>query len=327
MKKKLVLAAAGVFSVFALAACSSSDKNEDIATMKGSTITVQDFYDQIKHEQSSQQQVMQMIVYKVFDDKYGKKVSDKDVDKQYDETAKAAEAQGTTIEDYLKQNGQTVKEYKKTIKQGLAYQKGIEDHIKISNKDLKTAWKSFHPEVEAQIIQIPAKKDAKDIKKQLTDGGDFTKIAKEKSTDNQTKKDGGKIKFDSQTQSIPQEVKDAAFKLKDGEVSEPIQTTNSSTYQSSYYLVKMNKNKAKGNDMKPYNKELKKIAKQTKMNDQAFTTKVIGDELKDANVKIKDDAFKNVLANFTKTNDSSNKSSNNQSKDIKDNAKTKNSNK
>ncbi|MGC3345183.1 peptidylprolyl isomerase, partial [Enterococcus faecalis] len=53
MKKKLNLAAAGAMAVFSLAACSSGSK--DIAPMKGSTITVDDFYNQIKEQSTSQQ--------------------------------------------------------------------------------------------------------------------------------------------------------------------------------------------------------------------------------------------------------------------------------
>ena len=52
MKKKLILAAAGAMAVFSLAACSSGSK--EIATMKGSTITVDDFYNQIKEQSTSQ---------------------------------------------------------------------------------------------------------------------------------------------------------------------------------------------------------------------------------------------------------------------------------
>ena len=77
------------------------------------------------------------------------------------------------------------------------------------------------------------------------------------------------------------------------------------TYQTTYYVVKMTKNKAKGNDMKPYEKEIKKIAEETKLADQTFVSKVISDELKAANVKIKDDAFKNALAGYMQTESSS----------------------
>ena len=57
--------------------------------------------------------------------------------------------------------------------------------------------------------------------------------------------------------------------------------------------------------MKPYEKEIKKIAEETKLADQTFVSKVISDELKAANVKIKDDAFKNALAGYMQTESSS----------------------
>lgn len=302
MKKKLILAAAGMFSIFALAACTGG--SQDIATMKGGTITVDDFYNQTKSSQQSQQTVQQMIIFKVFDQKYGKDVSDKEVQAKFDETKKSIEAQGGNFADQLKQAGLTEKSYKEQIKQSLAYQAGIKAHIKITDADLKAAWETFHPEVEAEIIQVATEDEAKEIKKQLDDGGDFAKIAKEKSTDEATKKDGGKVKFDSQTETISEPVKAAAFKLKDGEVSEPIQATDATGYQSTFTIVKMIKNKEKGNDMTPYKKELKEIAETAKQNDQEFTQKVTSEVLTEANVKIKDDAFKDVLAGLVETKDS-----------------------
>ena len=312
MKKKLILAAAGAMAVFSLAACSSGSK--DIATMKGSTITVDDFYNQIKEQSTSQQAFSQMVIYKVFDEKYGDKVTDKAIQKKFDDAKKQVEAQGGKFSDALTQAGLTEKTFKKQLKQRAAYDAGLKAHLKITDEDLKTAWASFHPEVEAQIIQVASEDDAKAVKKEITDGGDFAKIAKDKSTDAATKKDGGKIKFDSQSTTVPAEVKEAAFKLKDGEVSEPIAATNAQTYQTTYYVVKMTKNKAKGNDMKPYEKEIKKIAEETKLADQTFVSKVISDELKAANVKIKDDAFKNALAGYMQTESSSASSEKKESK-------------
>lgn len=302
MKKKLILAAAGIFSIFTLAACSNS--SQEIATMKGGSITVDDFFTQVKSESTTQQTVQSMIIYKVFEDKYGKDVTDKEVQTEFDKIKEQAKTQGSNVDTFLKQYGYTEKSYKALIKQQLAFQAGLDAHIKITDADLKTAWESFHPEVEAQIIQVGTKDEADDIAKQLTDGGDFSKLAKEKSLDTETKEDGGKIKFDSQNTTVPATVKEAAFNLKDGEVSKVIEATDSN-YQTVYYIVKMTKNKSKGNDMEPYKKELKEIATTTKKSDQTFTTEVISDELKAANVKIKDDAFSDVLASFIQTEDSS----------------------
>ncbi|MBM7712515.1 peptidylprolyl isomerase [Enterococcus xiangfangensis] len=300
MKKKILLATAGLLSVIVLGACSGSS-NQDIATMKGGKITVEDFYTEAKKEQTNQSLVRNMIIYKVFENAYGDKVTDKQVDKEYNKQKKQL---GDTFDTQLQSAGYTKKSYKEYLKQSLAFQEGLKAHLKITDKDLKSAWDSFHPEVTARIILASSEDDAKEIKKQLDDKGDFAKIAKEKSQDSTTKKDGGQIKFDSQSTTVPSEVKEAAFKLKNGEVSDVITTTDSSTYQTSYYLVKMEKTSSKGNDMDKYKKELKQIAEDTKMADQTFSSEVISKELKKANVKIKDDAFENILSEFLTTNSS-----------------------
>ena len=124
-----------------------------------------------------------MVIYKVFEEKYGDKVTDKDIQKNFDEAKEQVEAQGGKFSDALKQAGLTEKTFKKQLKQRAAYDAGLKAHLKITDEDLKTAWASFHPEVEAQIIQVASEDDAKAVKKEITDGGDFTKIAKEKSTD------------------------------------------------------------------------------------------------------------------------------------------------
>lgn len=303
MKKKILLATAGLLSVIVLGACSGGS-SQDIATMKGGKITVEDFYNEAKKEQSNQSLVRNMIIYKVFENAYGDKVSDKQIDKEYDKQEKQL---GDSFESQLKSAGYTKKSYKDYLKQSLAFQEGLKAHVKITDKDTKAAWDSFHPEVTARIILASSEGEAKKIKKQLDDKGDFAKIAKEKSQDQTTKKDGGEIKFDSQSTNVPAEVKEAAFKLKDGEVSDVITAMDSSTYQSSYYIVKMEKNSSKGNDMDKYKKELKQIAEDTKMADQTFSSEVIAKELKKANVKIKDDSFKNILSDFLTTNSSGKK--------------------
>lgn len=303
MKKKILLATAGLLSVIVLGACSGSS-NQDIATMKGGKITVEDFYNEAKKEQTNQSLVRNMIIYKVFENAYGDKVTDKQIDKEYEKSEKQM---GDSFESQLKSAGYTKKTYKEYLKQSLAFQEGLKAHVKITDKDVKAAWDSFHPEVTARIILASSEDEAKEIKKQLDDKGDFAKIAKEKSQDSTTKEDGGEIKFDSQSSTVPAEVKEAAFKLKDGEVSDVITSMDSSTYQSSYYIVKMEKNSSKGNDMNKYKKELNQIAEDTKMADQTFSSKVIADELKKANVKIKDDTFENILSDFLTTNSSSKK--------------------
>ncbi|MFS1159657.1 peptidylprolyl isomerase [Enterococcus lactis] len=293
--KKRFLALAIVLGTGLLSGCTNAGEKTAVS-YKGGTISEQEVMDSLKKMQGADSTVQQLIVYQVFEDKYGDDVSAKEVDSQYDQTKKQL---GDSFDSQLKTAGYTEETFKDSIKQSLAFQEGLKKHIKLTDEDLKTAWKTFHPEVEAQIIQVASENDAKDVKKAADKGDDFSKLAKDKSTDTTTKEDGGKVKFDSTTTTVPTEVKEAAFKLKDGQVSDVITSTNTSTYATEYYVVKMVKNQNKGNDMDKYKKELKEIATDTKLSDSTFQNKVIGEVLKDANVKIKDKDFENVLSTFT----------------------------
>ncbi|HEG4559233.1 peptidylprolyl isomerase [Enterococcus faecium] len=293
--KKRFLALAIVLGTGLLSGCTNAGEKTAVS-YKGGTISEQEVMDSLKKMQGADSAVQQLIVYQVFEDKYGDDVSTKEIDSQYDQTKKQL---GDSFESQLKSAGYTEQTFKDSIKQSLAFQEGLKKHIKLTDEDLKTAWESFHPEVEAQIIQVASEDDAKDVKKAADKGDDFSKLAKDKSTDTTTKEDGGKVKFDSTTTTVPAEVKEAAFKLKDGQVSDVITSTNASTYTTEYYVVKMVKNQNKGNDMDKYKKELKEIATDTKLSDSTFQNKVIGEVLKDANVKIKDKDFENVLSTFT----------------------------
>lgn len=293
--KKRFLALAIVLGTGLLSGCTNAGEKTAVS-YKGGTISEQEVMDSLKKMQGADSAVQRLIVYQVFEDKYGDDVSTKEIDSQYDQTKKQL---GDSFDSQLKSAGYTEQTFKDSIKQSLAFQEGLKKHIKLTDEDLKTAWESFHPEVEAQIIQVASEDDAKDVKKAADKGDDFSKLAKDKSTDTTTKEDGGKVKFDSTTTTVPAEVKEAAFKLKDGQVSDVITSTNASTYTTEYYVVKMVKNQNKGNDMDKYKKELKEIATDTKLSDSTFQNKVIGEVLKDANVKIKDKDFENVLSTFT----------------------------
>ncbi|HDL1094025.1 TPA: peptidyl-prolyl cis-trans isomerase, partial [Enterococcus faecium] len=276
--KKRFLALAIVLGTGLLSGCTNAGEKTAVS-YKGGTISEQEVMDSLKKMQGADSAVQQLIVYQVFEDKYGDDVSTKEIDSQYDQTKKQL---GDSFDSQLKSAGYTEQTFKDSIKQSLAFQEGLKKHIKLTDEDLKTAWESFHPEVEAQIIQVASEDDAKDVKKAADKGDDFSKLAKDKSTDTTTKEDGGKVKFDSTTTTVPAEVKEAAFKLKDGQVSDVITSTNASTYTTEYYVVKMVKNQNKGNDMDKYKKELKEIATDTKLSDSTFQNKVIGEVLKDA---------------------------------------------
>lgn len=319
--KKFKLAAVALLSMVTLAGCSGG---KDIVTMKGGKITDTQFFDELKKSATSSETLVNMIIQKITLDDYGKKVDQKEIDKQY---AAYEEQNGgkKQFEALLKQNNMDAKQFKENIKQSLAFKEMLKSHIKITDADLKETWKTYHPQVETQIMSFDSKEDAEKALKKVNDGEDFAKIAKSDSHDTTTKEDGGKVKFDSTATTepagvtVPAEVKEAAYKLEDGKVSDLITVQNQQTGADVYYIVKMVKNKQKGNDYKPYEKELKEIFEQTKMADATFQQEVIGEELDKANVKIKDNQYKDILTPYlpqkevktsdSKTSDSKSKSS------------------
>lgn len=64
--KKFLAGAVTLLVAATLARCSSS-ADKDIITMKGSTISVSEFYDQVKYNSQAQQVLLSMIIGEVFE--------------------------------------------------------------------------------------------------------------------------------------------------------------------------------------------------------------------------------------------------------------------
>ncbi len=99
----------------------------------------------------------------------------------------------------------------------------------ISDADVKARYEKEvaaqppEEEVKARHILVKTKKEAEDIIKQLDNGADFAKLAKEKSTGPSAAK-GGELGYFTQGQMVP-EFEKAAFALKPGQYTEkPVKT-------------------------------------------------------------------------------------------------------
>ncbi|WP_460054418.1 peptidylprolyl isomerase PrsA [Pseudolactococcus yaeyamensis] len=299
--KKIGLVVVTGFAVVTLAACSKDGTNSDIVTMKGDTIRVSDLYKEAREYPSTGTATLlqNMTFKKIFEKEFGKKVSEKEVNKEFD--AQKASL-GTNFAGALQQAGYTESSYKDSIRSQLLLKAVVTSKIKFTDEEYKAAFETFHPTVEAYILsettEDAAKKLVEDAK---NDAATFDKTAKEKKSD---------VKFDSANTQIPEEVKTAAFKLKDGEVSaEPITVSNAQTGTKSFYVVKMIKNADKGTDWKKYKKELKEIITTNKQNDATFVNGIIAGYLKDYNVKVKPTEFSNIFSSYEAAVTSSSSSS------------------
>lgn len=292
MKKKFVAGAVTLLSVVTLAACAKGGSDKDIVTMKGDTITVGDFYDEIKHNQGAQQYLFQMTINKVFEKEYGSKVSVKDVEKKVDEQKKQL---GEAFNSYLTQQGLTEETNKQQIRSNLLLEYAVDQAIskELTDEAYKKAFESYTPEITANVIKVDSEEKANEVLASVkAEGADFAQIAKENSTDASTKEKGGEIKFDSGTTTVPTRVKEAASKLDVNGISDVVIDPASQKSAGAYYIVKVTKKEEKGSDWKKYEKRLKEILTAERKNDANFIRSIIAKAMTNANIKVKDDAFK-----------------------------------
>lgn len=131
-----------------------------------------------------------------------------------------------------------VEDFKKLTLISLLLEKEIEDKAKVTDKDVKDYYERHKAEmmtnqqVRASHILVKSEDEAKKILEQLKKGADFAKIAKEKSIDTGSAKNGGDLGFFSRGQMVP-EFEKAAFAMKEGEVGGPIKS------QFGYHIIKV----------------------------------------------------------------------------------------
>lgn len=292
MKKiAAVVAVAGV--ALSTAACSNGGSNSTVASYKGGKITQQQYYDEMKKSQAGKSTLANMIINRALEQQYGKYVSSKKVDKQYNNYKKQYGSQFSAV---LQQNGMTASSFKENLKTNLLSEQALKHIKKISKKQEQQAWKSYQPKVTVQHILVAKKSTAQSIIKQLKDGKSFKSLAKKYSLDTATKNKAGKLPaFDSTDNTLDSSFKTAAFKLKTGEVtSTPVKS------QSGYHVIKMISHPAKGK-FADHKKTIDDEIYASMAQDQATMKDVISTVLKRADVSIKDSDLKDVLASYVST--------------------------
>lgn len=139
-----------------------------------------------------------------------------------------------TNSDYQKK----LEDFKKLTLISLLLEKEIEDKAKVNDKDVKDYYEKHkadlttNNQVRASHILVKSEDDAKKILDQVKKGGDFAKLAKDKSIDTGSAQNGGDLGFFSRGQMVP-EFDKAAFSLKEGELSGLVKT------QFGYHIIKV----------------------------------------------------------------------------------------
>jgi peptidyl-prolyl cis-trans isomerase D len=154
------------------------------------------------------------------------------------------------VEDYFRKNSDSFREPERIMIEFIDYDPVVlGDKITPSDKDVESYYKRYdktkftRPEqVHVRHILISAPENASDkekaeakaetVEKQLKQGGDFAALAKQYSDDPGSKDKGGDLGFFTRGQMV-KPFEDAAFKLKPGQISDPVET------RFGYHIIKL----------------------------------------------------------------------------------------
>ncbi|MFP7299392.1 peptidylprolyl isomerase [Neobacillus niacini] len=241
--KKLVLLigvlilAIGVFLSLAL------PKDKAIAKINGDSISKDELYD-VMVKQFGAATVEQLIADKIVASEAKKEkitITNEDLDKEVD---KLKESYGgeEVFNQVLASNNTTVDVLKEDLKNYLTMRKLIEPQINITDEELKTYFDENKDslgeaeQVKASHILVEDEATAKEVKQKLAEGADFGELAKEYSTDEGSKENGGELGFFPKGTMVT-EFEDAAFSLPKGEISDPVKS------DYGYHIIKVEEKK------------------------------------------------------------------------------------
>ncbi|PHA01458.1 peptidylprolyl isomerase [Bacillus pseudomycoides] len=277
MKRRQLFIAAATLGTLMLSACDPKDSSDPIATSNAGTVTKGEF-DQALKERFGKDMLYEMMAQDIMIKKY--KVSDEAVDKEFN---KVKDQAGDNFKTFLESNRMKDEEdLKKQIRSSLAIDEAVRQTV--TEKDVKARYK---PDIRASQILVNDEETANDIKRQLNSGASFEELAKQYSEDTVSKANGGDLGYFGPGKMVP-EFEEAAYKLNVGEISEPVKSSKG------YHIIKLTDKK----ELKPYDEvkdSIRKTIEDERIQDNTWRQKVLTDELKKANIKVKDSDLKDTF--------------------------------
>lgn len=289
MKKKILSSVLLLSLALVATGCS---KDEEVASIKGESITHSQLYNELKTEYGSAT-LQTMLVNKTLEKEYGDKVSKDEVDKAYKEIENQYGGE-KQLEEVVSMYGYNdLDAYKKAIKQNLLVEAMVKDKVALSDEDYK---EYFDNMADFDLIQVEDEAKAKELIAKIEKGEDFNELAYENSVDTYTSSNEGKVGLTDlrNEDTYPKQLMEAVSKMKDGEISkEPIKT------DYGVFIVKINTN-LKTSDAKidDYKKQIEEYVMTIKSQDSEFVQTELGKLLKEYKVVIADEDLKDALNSF-----------------------------
>jgi len=218
-------------------------------------------YEQQLKQSSLQDLINQRVLLQKADEE-GIEVTNKELDKELEEFRDTEEKE-KNFSDYLEQLGISEEYFEEMYKQGIKINKLMDKLVKIDEKSVKEEYeanKESYDKIQASHILVETKEEAEEVKNKVKEGQDFAELAKEYSIDPSVEQNSGNLGFFGKDANLVPEFKDAAFKIKKGEVSEPIKS------EYGYHIIKVT-DEQKG--LEANEEEIKEKLKGEKFNEKA----------------------------------------------------------
>lgn len=243
--KKLILPVALSASMIGLVGCSTGG-GEKYITSKAGDVTEKEVLEYIGSQQIAKS-ATDVAIRKVLLQKYKDKIDKKYIEKQIDETQQQYGGK-EQFEAALKQQGFTIDKYKEALEVRTAQAFMINDFNGVNEDKVKEEYEKEKQQYHLAHILISVKSDsapnglsdeeakskAEDILKKLKDGEDFSKLAKENSTDTANASNGGDLGWSAKgSTSFVKEFSEKAYALNKGELSDVVKTS------FGYHIIKV----------------------------------------------------------------------------------------
>jgi len=255
-----------------------ADSSAVLAVVNGKNITAEDF----KMEAAS---LSPMAIKSLADEKNKQKFLDNLVDKAL--IVQKAESLGMDKEPEV---ARRLNQIKSSMLLGYYVKKEVLEKASATDKEVKDYFdknKGDMGSVRLSHILIASQKEAEDILAKLKAGGDFKALAKQYSLDTKTKNTGGDLGFVKWEQFGSAGLKDAAFKLKPGEVSGIVQS------QFGYHIMKVTEKKPATDTDFAVMKDALKAQVTEKKKEEAFES-IVKDLKAQAKVSVNGDNLKKL---------------------------------
>jgi foldase protein PrsA len=270
--KKIFVIIAALIIVMGILLTLAFTKDSAVAKVDGEGISKDELYDKMV-EQYGAATVEQMIADKIVAAEAKKEkvtITESELNK---EVSNLKESYGgeEVFEQVLQSNNTTLEVIKADLKNFLTIKKLLEPEIEITDEELQTYFDenkdSFveAEQVKASHILVADETTANEIKEKLNAGEDFAELAKEYSTDEGSKENGGDLGFFPRGTMVTA-FEDVAFTIGINEISAPVKS------DYGYHIIKVaEKKKAVEANFEESKAEIKEILFEQKMESEYAT--------------------------------------------------------